>query len=129
MNIPESQFIPTTCEREIAPNIVFRPIRSWHSNTYAGEGLYKVNGDGSGCLKRSGHALEVCYKPYTVTHRAYWHKQTGEYISAFLSYPSGMGAVDQYFWEIHDSSDDYEARFFSETEMETVITARLTRRA
>jgi len=112
-------FIPTTCEREISPNIVFRPIRSWHSGTFAGEGLSKIPGtsDGSGCLKGKGY----CNVPLTVTHRLYWNRKTNKTISAFLSYPGGMGIRGgEYFWEIYSGDGDIE-RFSAETEMESRI--------
>lgn len=121
--IPDSwsDFIPSTCEREIAPNVVFRPIRSWSSLTYAGEGLREVNGDGSGCVGSN----EKCYPPRTVTHRCYWNKLTKTRLSAFLSYPGAMGSFGhgmgdkQYFWEIYYLGEI--ERFAEETEMEQRI--------
>lgn len=109
-------FIPMTMEREVAPDIVFRPIRSWHSGVYAGERLSQVNGDGSGCVKADGK----CYPPQTVTHRIYWNKKTNKSISCFLSYPSAMGCVETYFWEIYPYENDV-GRFFDEAEMEAVV--------
>jgi len=79
-----TDFIPGTMEREIAPNIVFRPIRSWHSATYAGERLRKVGNDGSGCMRLDNDDTKICNIPLTVTHR------TGKRLSVFLSYPEGM---------------------------------------
>lgn len=97
------KFIPTTMEREIYKNIVFRPLRSWHSNTYAGEKLKIVNGDRSGCVNSDER---TCNIPYTVTHRLYWNKNNPtKTISAFLSYPNAMGAWNEYFWEIYPSED------------------------
>ena len=126
----EDRFIPGTMEREVAKNIVFRPVRSWHSNTFAGEGLYQVKGDGSGCLltdgklgiirnqtRLAGTTIELCLKPLTVTHRVYWNKKRpNEHISAFLSYPNGMGVLTSYFWEVM-IGDDIE-RFDFESDME-----------
>lgn len=126
---PGLDFIPATLEREIFPHIVFRPIKSWHSGTYAGEGLYTIPGtsDGSGCLRRDTIGpLKVCGQPLTVTHRAYWHTQTGEWISSFLSYPNGMGAWDRYFWEIYFRKTDFASRFPEEAEMEQTVIALLT---
>lgn len=132
------KFIPTTMEREIAPNIVFRPIRSWHSGTYAGEKLLKIPGknDGSGCMKKiwnNGYELEVCNIPYTVTHRLYWNKNNPDNtISAFLSYPDGMGAMDEYFWETLGTSEDGDIERFrgegAEKEMEEKIIKTLSRK-
>lgn len=107
-------YIPATMERIVAANITFRPIRSWHSLTYAGEGLQNVNGDGSGCVHANGR---TCNRPLTVTHRIYTNTKTGKQLSSFLSYPDGMGAVDVYFWEIFPIEQDIE-RFESEYEME-----------
>ena len=121
----EDFFIPCTKEREIAPNIVFRPRRSWHSATFAGEGLFQVHGDGSGCLHRDAKPYSpLCSPPLTVTHRKYWHKLTDRSISAFLSYPNGMGDCGSYFWEIYPINGDI-ARFSSETEMEEAIVREL----
>jgi hypothetical protein len=121
-------FIPGTTEREVAPNIVFRPIRSWHSGTYAGEKLRDVNGDRSGCLvdKKLGGFVDLCTVPYTVTHRIYWNKETGKNISAFLSYPGAMAIGDRYFWEIHPYKGDI-ARFDSEDVMERAVVAELSK--
>jgi hypothetical protein len=117
-------FIPTTCERKVSGKIVFRPIKSWHGNTYAGEGLKIHNGDRSGCLKDSDGVLEQCYKPLTVTHRVYWHRgNPEEEVSAFLSYPNGMGAMDCYFWEAYITRDT--PRFTSEEEMERKVVRHL----
>ncbi len=115
-------FIPTTMERAISKDIVFRPIRSWHSNTYAGEGLAIINNDRSGCVDANG----LCRKPSTVTHRIYWNTITKEEVSAFLSYPHGMGAVSSYFWEIYNYKSGACERFNSESEMETRIISILT---
>ena len=125
--LAEEEFIPGTMEREIAKNIVFRPVRSWHSNTYAGEGLYEVKGDGSGCLIAQGKygntiGLDVCMKPLSVTHRVYWNKKKPDkIISAFLSYPNGMGYYGSYFWEALGTREDDIERFDDEKEMERKI--------
>lgn len=129
-----SDFIPCTSPRSIGDGIFFRPIRSWHSGTYAGEKLYKIPGsnDGSGCLfsEKLSDVLPVCSPPHTVTHRLYWHeKDPNQTISAFLSYPNGMGVCDEYFWEANKVEDDNDiTRYFgpdAETEMEAAIKAYL----
>ena len=119
-------FIPGTMPREIDPNIFFQPIRSWHSNTYAGEGLTSVNGDGSGCLRKDKNrfGLNVCSPPLSVTHRIYWNDQTKKELSVFLSYPNGMACCDTYFWEIYPYNDDV-GRFTTEAEMEAEVIAIL----
>ncbi len=121
-------FIPCTREREIAPDIVYRPVRSWHSDTYAGEQLTKNPGgeDRSGCMfEEKFRGLRVCAIPLTVTHRLYWHKQNpNEFVSAFLSYPDAMGYAGpgQYFWEAYIGED--VERFLgpdAEEEMEDAV--------
>lgn len=125
----EEKYIPTTAEREVVPGIVFRPIRSWHSLSYAGEGLEYMPGtkDRSGCLKKEEtYGLNICTRPLTVTHRLYWNKKNSDKtISAFLSYPDGMGSADEYFWETLGTRKDGDIeRFFgknSERKMEKKI--------
>jgi hypothetical protein len=112
-----SDYIPGTMEREIAPNIFFRPLRSWHSLTYAGEGLKIVNGDRSGCLDNQHR----CFAPLVVTHRAYWNKKSGKRLSAFLSYPGAMGSFgNSYFWELYPVKGDIR-RFATEEELERTV--------
>lgn len=117
-------FIPATMARSIGDGVFFRPIRSWHSATYAGEGLTKIPGsdDSSGCL-RDG----MCPQPRSVTHRAYWHKRNPKAtVSVFLSYPNAMGACDQYFWEMYPGPDGDVERFIgddAEAKMEEFVKA------
>jgi len=130
-------FIPCTMEREIAKDIVFRPIKSWHSNTFAGEKLLEMPGseDRSGCMKLikdKGYQMEMCMIPYTVTHRVYWHRKNPEnMISAFLSYPEAMGCSDgEYFWEALGTAKEDIERFFgdsAEHDMEKKIIKALKR--
>ena len=112
----EEEFIPCTMEREIAKDIVFRPIKSWHSLTYAGEGLEYIPGtnDRSGCLDDDGRPR---MKPYSVAHRIYWHKKApGLNISAVLSYPKGLTFLSEYFWEIlvDNGRSEHVERFFGD---------------
>jgi len=120
-------FIPMTNEISIGEGIVYRPIKSWHSGTYSGERLLKMPGtiDRSGCLQDYGK----CFPPLTCIHRIYWHKDNFEnYISAFLSYPLGMGAVNAYFWEIYPTESEDIERFESENKMEIRIIECLTQK-
>jgi hypothetical protein len=132
-------FIPTTMERKIAKDIVFRPIRSWHSNTYAGEQLETMpdSEDRSGCMdivERRGYKTRMCSIPLTVIHRIYWHKKNPKLtVSAFLSYPDAMGFSNKkYFWEVYSVRKDGDIeRFFgkdAEKKMEAKI-IRFLRRA
>lgn len=60
--------------------------------------------------------------PHSAIHRLYWRVQAPERcVSAFLSYPNGLGAVPTYFWEIsiHDCERFTGAR--AEEEMEAAI--------
>ncbi len=123
-------FIPCTREIEIADGVRYRPIRSWHSGTYAGEGRDVVDGDRSGCAW-SHDGMLVTMVPRTVVHRAYWNvKHPDRWVSAFLSYPGAMGAERVYFWEANIPSDgDSITRFVgdnAEAEMEAAIVAYLT---
>lgn len=130
--ITEDRFMPCTSPRAVGDGIFFRPVRSWHSNTYAGERVTQRYGDGSGCMwPENFKGLPVCGVPLTVTHRLYWHESAPDNsISAFLSYPNAMGYSDgEYFWEAHPMEDGQEARYFgdrAEDEMEAAIKARLT---
>jgi hypothetical protein len=139
------RFVPCTREIEIAQNIVYRPVRMWHTGVYAGENIASVHGDGSGCVQQiNGQAMTNV--PATVTHRAYWNRSRPDVcVSAFLSYPGAMGACEEYFWEAMlmngapDAENEQEAedaasdpiRFTgtnAESEMETFI-VRLLRDA
>jgi hypothetical protein len=124
------RFLPCTREVEIAGGIVYRPIRAWALLTYAGEGLLSVRGDHSGCVDTLGK----CSPPSTAIHRLYWRRlghPDEDTISAFLSYPQGMGCVDEYFWGIYGGGSDGPERFLgpeAETEMETRILELLSKR-
>jgi hypothetical protein len=113
-------FVPATREISIGRGVLYRPVRSWHSGTYAGERLESVGGDRSGCIVGElGGGLKVTTPPRTVTHRVYWNASDPEdRISAFLSYPDGMSGVSEYHWEA--MADDVE-RFVKEEELESWI--------
>ena len=123
------EFIPCTCEREIAKDIVFREIKSWHRLTYAGEGLKFIPGtnDRSGCIDDDGR----CNPPYSVCHRIYYHKKNPNFIiSAILSYPNGIASINKYFWETLGTRGDDIERFFgknAEKNMEKKIIKVLRR--
>lgn len=122
------RFIPCTREIEIGDGVRYRPIRSWHSNTFAGERLTEVGGDRSGCMHTMG-GRRWAPIPNTVTHRLYWHESDPERtVSAFLSYPGAMSSGNEYFWE---ANIDDCVRFFgpeAETECETAIKAELQKK-
>ncbi len=93
--LPEKEFMPCTMEREIAKDIVFRPLREERDT-----------------LKLA------------VTHRIYWHRKNPEVtVSAVLFYP-GL-AVKEYYWETLGTRKDEEIeRFFgrdAERKMERKI--------
>lgn len=100
-SIPNVSFIPCTREITIGDDVVYRPTRMWHSGTFAGEGHRHIpsttgNRDRSGCLNDEG----MCSPPKSVTTRLYWNvNRPDDSVSAILSYPGGMGLVDEYFWE------------------------------
>ena len=125
----KERFLPCTREVSIGRGIVYRPIRSWHSGTYAGEGIDHVNSDRSGCVEVLNDR-EVTSPPSTATHRLYWNvRHPSVRVSAFLSYPGRMGVSDEYFWETEIASGfDSITRFFgdnAEVEMEVAITEEL----
>lgn len=143
----KSIFLPATCNREVVPGIVYRAIRSWHRGTYAGEGLEQVHGDASGCIKSVNVSnppvntrgaittlsmdMNMTTQPKTTDHRLYWHVDfPDDTISAFLSYPNGMGMCDSYFWEAYPMSDGEErwSGDAAEIEMEEAVIAELQRR-
>jgi hypothetical protein len=120
---PDTRFIPGTMEREIAPDIVFRPVRSWHGGTYAGEGLTEVKGDRSGCLLYKD-GMDMTSRPLSVTHRIYWNRKNPKItISAILSYPDGICSGNVYVWETLGTSSSGIAteHFMNEKEMEDKI--------
>jgi hypothetical protein len=125
----KDRFIPCTAARAIGDGVFFRPIRSWHSATYAGENLTEMpgGGDRSGCIfPETFRGIKVCQPPYTVTHRLYWHEHDlNKTLSAFLSYPDAMGCSDgEYFWEVFGINPDDVTRYFgdsAEAEMEDAI--------
>jgi hypothetical protein len=112
------RFIPGTRVIEIERGVVYRPIVSWHAGNLAGMRMRDVMGDRSGCVELV-NGREMTSIPKSVIHRHYWHpSQPDRVVSAFLSYPYGLGAVDHFFWEC--SWGDVE-RFETEEEMERAI--------
>lgn len=117
-------FVPCTREIDIGNGVVYRPLRSWHSGIFAGEGLTEVGGDASGCIRIDSRSSYVAPRPGTVVHRLYWNKLARgvSCVSAFLSYPNAMGACSEYFWEAYIGEEP--ERFTgpdAETEMERAI--------
>lgn len=88
-------FDKVTKRHSIGDGIRWRYYKHWAQNVWAGEGRYKVDGDRSGCLYDDGLG---CSRPLVFLARLY--KKGRKEISALLSYPNGIGAVDTYFWEI-----------------------------
>lgn len=119
------EFIPNTIERKVTDKIVFRPIKSWHSGTYAGEGLRYIPGtsDGSECIKYvSCYSSAVCSPPMSVTHRLYWHIDNPDrVVSVFQSYPGGLGAWSEWFWELLDDQTGENIRQATEAEIEADV--------
>jgi hypothetical protein len=71
----------------------------------------------------------VTRPPKTAMHRLYWAVTCPQYkISAFLSYPGGMGICPEYFWEVMLGDD---VKCFTgpsaEKKMESVIIRVLTK--
>jgi len=111
--------------REIAPGIFMKPRKHWAMNSYAGEGIIRLEDsrgyDRSGCLHPEKDPIINCLAPWIVTARLYWSEKGT--ISCFLSYPGAMGAYPHYFWEIFswdELFDDIE-RFDTEEECERRI--------
>jgi hypothetical protein len=130
----DERFIPCTREISIGDGVVYRPIRAWHSNTYAGEGTEtQPHGDRSGCVRyettpygREGR----CSPPKTVTARMYWNvANPKDTVSAFLSYPDGMGCCSEYFWEALGTRADGDIERWTgddaEAQMEEAVRAAL----
>lgn len=119
-------FLPATREIEIAGGVRYRPIRSWHTGCFAGEHITSINGDASGCAKLVAGAWATS-PPYTVTHRLYWHPSNPEKcVSAFLSYPNGMGCCDEYFWEASVNDCERFTGPTAEEDCEAAIVKALT---
>ena len=109
--------------RRIALKVYAQDKQHWAMNSFAGEGLYQVNGDSSGCLLKKTHdGFQVVRPPKIAIYRHYWSLK-GK-ISCFLSYPNAMGCHNRYFWEIYclegELFDDVE-RFSTEKECEKRI--------
>ena len=120
------RFVPCTREIEIAPNIVYRPVRIWHTGVFAGENIASVGGDRSGCVGNID-GIPMTHVPSTVTHRVYWNRSRPDIcVSAFLSYPGAMGAVDEYFWEAMLMSRAPDAENEQEAETAASDPARFT---
>lgn len=125
--VPEFDFLPATRAVAIGRDVVYRPIRSWHSGVLAGEGRDIERGDRSGCIVGQLRGMTVALPPKSATHRMYWNTETGASVSAFLSYPNGMSPTPFYHWELlfrgPDGSD--VERYTSEEELEAVVLATI----
>ncbi len=121
----EEYFFPTTQWHSIGDGVSWRPYKHWGTGVFAGEGLEIHNGDRSGC-RRMIDGIWYVNSPSVVEARLY--KNEIHNISAVFSYPYGIGAQEEYFWEIMPARhrDDVIIRFFgenAEVEMETYIKA------
>jgi hypothetical protein len=119
---------PIPCLRpvDIGDGVSYVYVKYWGSNTWAGEGLESNKGDTSGCLRKPGcMPLGCCSRPIAVFQRVY--SKGNKSISAVLSYPHGLAAEDNYFWEIYPCGDGDIDRFSSEEEMEKAIKKELSK--
>lgn len=145
MTIPdEFGFEKVTMWHSIGNGIKWRYYRHWGQNHWAGEGYSDLKkfgrDDRSGCLskdckvqtpldapgKGSWLTMDMVTPPMVFLAREYFKGK--ERISAVLSYPDGLGAVDRYFWEIWPDKNGDCSRFFSEKEMETAVKRLLNKR-
>ena len=118
----DSRFVPATRAISIGGGVIYRPLRSWHTGVYAGERLTVVDGDRSGCLYEDEPRKGLTTSPKSYTHRIYWNPDVPAVtVSAFLSYPHGMGVCDGYFWEAMLNREGGPDRFGSEEECEAAI--------
>ncbi len=125
----EARFVPATRAISIGGGVVYRPLRSWHTGVYAGERRTIVGGDRSGCLYEDVARAGLTTSPKSYTHRVYWNPDfPGATISAFLSYPHGMGVCDGYFWEAMIDREEGPSRFDSEEGCEAAIVDALAPR-
>jgi len=115
-----SNYIPGTKSIDIGDGISYRPHKHWGMNVYAGEGLFSYNGDASGCLHgdKSERWRATCSRPIVVFQRIY--TKGDKQVSAVLSYPDGLSAINHYFWEIYPYHDDIGC-FDTEEEMEEAV--------
>jgi hypothetical protein len=123
-------FVPATKPVHVGEGVFYRPLRSWHSGVYAGELLEIVGGDRSGCCdaKKEGEP-QRCYVPKSYTHRWYWHEDEPDCtISAFLSYPGGLGISGEYFWEANIADCERFSGAKAEERLERAILTYLRRR-
>jgi hypothetical protein len=131
VTLTKAGFLPCTREVEVGRGVVYRPIRSWHVGTYAGERLHVVGGDRSGCIDEIRSAVggllrEVCSPPSSAIHRVYWNRsQPDRTISALLSYPHGMSSLPEYFWEAYLGKVERWTGDSAESEMEARIVAEI----
>lgn len=115
-------WIPCTKAIEIGDGISYRLQKHWGMNVWAGEGLYELNGDASGCLHRNPFDQYLtCSRPLVVLQRIY--EKGDKSVSAVLSYPNGLSHLGDktYFWEIYPAKDGDVEMFFDEDEMETAV--------
>lgn len=125
-------FAPATRAIHVGEGVFYRPIRSWSTNVFAGEGLEIVGEDRSGCAYPEKPGMpRTCSLPKTYTHRLYWHEAEPAYtVSAFLSYPGAMGytGTSEYFWEANLNDCERFAGPKAEERLERTILTFFRRR-
>lgn len=115
--LKEEDCFPGTQWHQIGDGVAWRNYKHWGTGVYAGEGIERRNGDGSGCRTKINGLWWTCV-PTVVEARGY--QKGDKMISAVFSYPGGIGIDPYYFWEIYPVDDGIE-RYTSEVEMEARI--------
>lgn len=114
-----NDFFPGTKRQYVTETIYWRAAKHWGMSYGAGEGHTRIGGDRSGCLERINDR-DYCRPPIVVSQRIYFLEgNEQEWISAVHSYPNGLSASSNYFWELYTRgmTDDVE-KYDDEEEME-----------
>lgn len=91
-------FFEATKARELAPGITWRFYKHWGQGYRAAEGIKMINGDRSGCVRETA---TMSYTSVPIVAQARLYESHKGKISAVLSYPGGIGFIQEYFWEIY----------------------------
>ena len=108
-------FMPATCWHACGEGVYWRPYQHYGTRCYAGERVSQKNGDTSGCVTTTMNGMFMCEAPFLVEARLY-RTETRD-ISAILCYPNSTGPLNQYFWEVYDSTHEPQ-KFLTEEDME-----------